>query len=503
MIPISDADESKIFREQIESPPKGETSLHAFMRLAWHLVDPNPFTDGWHLHAKCDVLTEVHEGRLKDLILNEPPGSCKSMLVNVFWPAYIWLKVNKSARLLFGSFDQTLVNRDAQHFVNLLKSPLIRGAFPEFSLGGENEKKAVEGFTNDHFGLRFGTTPGGRGTGWHFHGHIYDDLIKPASIIDGVSAEAQKSLAKAINWIRETMSNRAIDQGKLWRVLIAQRLHEADPSGQLLAEASGWEHLCFPEEYVKNATWIIGGLTAKHDPRTQDGELLWPERRDAEAVRLNKKRLKKQAAIDAQNQQNPTAASGGILRYSDFEKHGYKTLPDLRFSQIVASLDLAFEKGEVESSRCAGSLWAKLESGRCVLLDGWAAQMDYVEARQKVKDLLVDPLWGSAQVFLVEKKANGHALLSEKLSPKVIEFEPSGANKAERMLPFILPTRTGMVQTPCPETFPQHKEHLQEVSKFPRAANDDYWDTWSQALLYLATGAQSATQALAAYLQEG
>src|SRR6188768_627404 len=89
---ISEHDYAKIVRAQIEEPPPGESSLHAFMRLFWDLVEPRAFQDNWHLHAKCTVLEGVSSKHLQCVTISEPPGSCKTLLTSVFWPVWHWAK---------------------------------------------------------------------------------------------------------------------------------------------------------------------------------------------------------------------------------------------------------------------------------------------------------------------------------------------------------------------------------------------------------------------------
>lgn len=58
------------------------------------------------------------------------------------------------------------------------------------------------------------------------------------------------------------------------KVVVMQRCHQRDLSGHLL-EQGNWEHLCLPAEYEEPKRSTSIGWS---DPRTQPGELLWPER---------------------------------------------------------------------------------------------------------------------------------------------------------------------------------------------------------------------------------
>lgn len=52
-----------------------------------------------------------------------------------------------------------------------------------------------------------------------------------------------------------------------------QRLHERDPSGYILAKELDWVHLCLPAWFEPDHPFMWPG-----DPRTQPGELLFPQR---------------------------------------------------------------------------------------------------------------------------------------------------------------------------------------------------------------------------------
>ncbi len=482
-------------------PPKGESPLHVFMRHTWHIVEPRDFVDGRHLHAKCEVLTEVHTGGIRDLVLNESPGSCKSLLVNVFWPAFIWLEHDPKTAMAFASYDIDLVNRDARRFVELLTSPLVRNAYPEFEL---DPNQSITEFMNSEKGARFGTSPGRKFTGRHYDGHVYDDLIKPQAILANVAGAHQKALQEAERWVKQTASNRAKDPEKLWRVLIAQRLHELDPSGVLLSEG-GWEHLCFPERFEPNATWIIGGLTKRFEWRTEPGELLWPERRGEKAVTRSEKNLGSQADIDAQLQQNPSPTTGGVIDRGRLSYYDYDVPHKLKDCRVITSWDLSFGKEQVENSRCAWHLWAETPDGFYDLLDAGAAHLSYTKAKAKVLLLQHEIQWNEAQTWLVEDKANGTALMSDLEDVLNMQpFQPGAANKVERMLPHIELIHGGKVR------FPKDRngrvpswcdEVLTEICKVPRGTYDDHFDCMSQALSYLVHGAVSYKQALKGWQQ--
>lgn len=486
---ISSQDLGKIVRAQIARPPKGELPLHAFMRLFWRTVEPREFIDGRHLHAEAEAFTAVIQGDIKQLVVNIPPNSCKSLFLNVFLPAFIWLEVDPLYAFAFASYDSQLVNRDAEKFMNLLTSDLCKHAYPEFSI---KPNQGIENLYNNSKGYRFGTTPGKGFTGRHFNLHVYDDLVKPANIKTNVPGEFQAELQRAISWLEGTASNRALDPEELRRILSGQRLHDLDPSGYMLAQGD-WEHLCLPARFVSNAKWIKGDLTKRLEWREEEGQLLWPERRGVKAEDLADRRLGSPANVSAQQQQNATPAKGGIISTEDCKY--FDEIPSLKGKLTAVSLDLSFGGEKAENSRVAWQFWAAEPlTGTYYCLNAGAKHLSFSESKKKVRELMQDSFWGQARVWLIENKANGPALISDlqSLPHVLIPVEPGAKNKAERMLPHVELFEGGKVY------FSRHlKDVVEEISKFPRAAYDDHFDTASQALTYF-EGVACKLQAAAA-----
>jgi hypothetical protein len=106
------------------------------------------------------------------------------------------------------------------------------------------------------------------------------------------------------------MSTRLNHLGTGHKVVIQQRLHEADLTGDLLSRG-GYELLCLPAEFEpdRRSTTSIGWS----DPRTEPGQLLWPERvtqADLESLKTTLGSYR----YAGQYQQRPAPAGGGMLK---------------------------------------------------------------------------------------------------------------------------------------------------------------------------------------------
>ncbi len=69
----------------IEEGGELSKSLRAYIRAAWHIIQPEvPFIDNWHIGAMCELLEEITAERLRKLMIWVPPGSMKPVDEEVF-----------------------------------------------------------------------------------------------------------------------------------------------------------------------------------------------------------------------------------------------------------------------------------------------------------------------------------------------------------------------------------------------------------------------------------
>lgn len=280
-------------------------SLATFARFAWPVLEPA--TDlkwGWALDGICEHLEAVTDGDLLRLLMNVPPGSMKSLLTGVIWPAWEWGPRNlPHHRFLGTAHKQDLAVRDNLKCRRLIRSNWYQRLWP-VSLVSDQDAKTK--FENDKTGFReamaFTSMTGSRGDRV-----ILDD---PHSVDD---ANSPVKLAADITTFREALPSRVNnDQSAI--VIVMQRLHEQDVSA--VAKELGYEHLMIPMRFEadRRCTTSIGW----QDPRTTDGELMFPERFPEKQVDELERTLGSYATA-GQLQQRPAPRSGGMFQRSDFE----------------------------------------------------------------------------------------------------------------------------------------------------------------------------------------
>jgi len=141
-----------------------EKSFHEFVRQAWHIVEPSiPFVDNWHLVGLCAHLEAVVDGRIEQLLANVPPGTMKSLLTCVFWPAWTWTK-HPEKRFMFSSYAESLSLRDSQKCRDVISSEWYQKRWPLAMSDAQDTKNK---FQNEKGGWRLVGSVGGKGIGEH------------------------------------------------------------------------------------------------------------------------------------------------------------------------------------------------------------------------------------------------------------------------------------------------------------------------------------------------
>jgi hypothetical protein len=107
-------------------------------------VIPPPKRDlveGWPLEAIAFHLEAITFGDINRLLINVPPGFMKSLMLNVFWPAWEWGPMNMPyLRHLAFSYAQDLTTRDNNKLAKLVTSPYQALWSDRFALPTAEEK---------------------------------------------------------------------------------------------------------------------------------------------------------------------------------------------------------------------------------------------------------------------------------------------------------------------------------------------------------------------------
>lgn len=460
---------------------RARRSFALFVRLAWHLIEPaTPFLEGFHVDAITEYVEAVMRGEIRRLIINIPPRFGKSSLMSVLFPAWVWISA-PATRWLFASYAQDLASRDSRRCRDLIESPWYRERWGHVFQLSDDANRANR-FENDKTGVRLATSVGGSATGEGGDFIVIDDAHKAD---EGDSVLARNGV---IDWFGSTITTRLNNPATGAIIIIGQRLHERDLHGHLLQQG-GWDHLCLPMEYEP-----AHPFRSPDDPRTQEGELLWPARIGPTEVAELKLGLGSYGAA-GQLQQRPAPAGGGIFKRQWWRYYGeLKALP--RLYELLQSWDLAFEAGE-ENDFVVGQLWGSSGANKYLLRQtrqklSFSDTVEAIRAMTAWADQTFPRHRGHAK--LVERKANGPAVIDGLRDeiPSLIPVNPQGTktSRAHALSPQVeagniwLPgapndTNTGPDRLLTPAWV---EAFIQEFESVPRGANDDQVDAATQAI---------------------
>lgn len=485
--------------EAAQAKRRSRTSFAEFFRAGWHVLEPDtPLSWNWHTQAICDHVQAVFEGWLRkqvepdyqqpvrNILFNVPPGTAKSRIVAVFFPAWAWLHC-ASWKVLCISGTPDVVNRDALLCRQLIESPWYRETF-KVEWGLAEDQNAKTNFMTSAGGARIAKGSTAKITGVRADCIVVDDPNDAKEI----HSEVHRGSVNR-NWF-QGIRNRVNQPKASIRIGIMQRLHEDDWSGAMLAKG-GVEHVRIPQLFdsrpdckcptCKRGVTFVGW----RDPRTEEGELLHPERFPLEVVEEEK--AQGEYYFAGQHQQRPAPADGGVFKKSWWkwfdmvvpDEGGWDlVMPELRF--LTLTVDASF--GTLNETSDFNSLLVVGRKGPLrYVLDNITRKMTLDDTIKAIKFLKAR--WGRRlTTVLVELKANGQSIIDGLKAAGVqgvIGFDPKRDNKVARanaIQPFV---QAGDVL--LPKNFPWVDAFLHEFSVFPNGSHDDQVDALSQCLIHM------------------
>lgn len=451
-------------------------SFSYFVKRAWPHIIPDRLMWNWHMDAICDHMQALARGDIPSnrLLINVPPGSSKSTLIGVMYPAWLWGAGGQPwHRYIGAAHEQGLAVRDNRMTRELIQSEWYQRLWPLGLKGDQNEKLYFE---NDARGFRQACAVASM-TGRRGHTIGLDDPLSPEK------AHSDAARETALRVLSETIPTRLVDPANSAIVIIMQRLHERDPAGYVLAEGLGYDHLLIPMEFEPDRRVYTGiGWT---DPRTDLGELMFAERFPPHVIERDKKALGSYAWA-GQMQQRPAPAGGGILK-SDWWRY-YAALPQIAYRVIFA--DTA-QKTKERSDYSVFQCWGYTPTRQAVLIDQirgkWEAPELLVQARAFWSKHSPNPGIGSLRGMRVEDKVSGTGLIQtlrrEGIPVTGIQRSTDKLTRVMDAAPYI---ESGNVL--LPSNAPWLSDFLAECSAFPNGAHDDQIDPMCDAVAEVATG---------------
>ncbi|WP_447384138.1 phage terminase large subunit [Stenotrophomonas forensis] len=473
----ADAERERLARDG-EAIRQRCTTLAGFIREAWPVLEPaQPYVHGWHIDVLCQHLEAITDGQITRLLINIPPGTMKSLVASVFWPAWEWgPRGLPSMRYLTTSYAEKFVKRDSRRMRDLVQSEWFSSLWPEIELNRSGEMSFANSKMGNREGMAFASLTGGRGDRV-----IIDD---PHST---ETAESPAERATTTRIFRESVPTRLNNPATSAIVVIMQRLHEKDVSGQILDLGLGYEHLMLPMEFEpeRRCRTSIGF----EDPRTEDGELLFPERFPRAVVERDKKILGSYA-VAGQQQQRPTPRDGGKFKREWFEV--VEAAPAILAARKVRRWDFAATDPKQQKTKGDPDYTVGLLLGE---VGGVYYVLDIVRDRQSpagVEKMLKNTALQDGRTIKVRIPQDPGAAGKSNAAHQVkllagwdVKAALESGSKEVRATPVEAQAEAGnikLVNGPWVAAF------LDEIAEFPNAKHDDQVDALSGAFAELVTG---------------
>ena len=482
--------EAKSSRERNSDEPPQKSSgatdslrlgLKEFVQAAWPILEPvTKFQDNWHLDVICEYLTLIRDDKFKakfppaseGIIFNVPPRTMKSLLISVFFPAWVWT-THPWRRFMFVSYSEKLSTQHSIYRRAVMESDWYRREWGS-SFSFTKDQNLKHHYENSARGAMFSTGMQSTATGLGGDILIFDDPLNPEQALSDVEREAVNLRFDS------TFRSRINDPSTGIKIVVMQRLHELDLTGQILSkEQDRWKHVSLPAiaETANEVPYPTSDRVQKLNP----GDLLWPSRLPQSF--LDGQRIGMGSWVFAgQYQQNPAPLDGGIIKRNWVRL--YRALPAV-FDFLVQSWDCTFT-GTDRSDYVAGQVWGRAGNNYYMLPYRLYDRLDFAPTRAAIKSC--HALFPHANAILIEDKANGPAVINElqKEIAGIVPVSPNGgkSSRAQAMAPLW---EAGNVYLPDPQVFSLSwvESYIHNICTFPKAAHDDDVDATSQALIYM------------------
>lgn len=461
----------KITKEEIQAEIY-KRSFYDFLLDAFKaLHNGNELETNWHIKYLCNLLQEQaykivnKEDIEKHLLINVPPRTLKSELVNIIFSAYCWI-LDDSIQIISSSYSASLsisMNTQARR---ILDSDWFILHFPDIVRSKDENTKAT--FTNTNGGLRYSTSTGGTVTGKGGDIIIIDDPQNPSL------ARSEVERDNVNNFFNETLRSRLNNPSKGIFIVIMQRLHENDLTGMLLKlEPEKWNHICLPAEESEN-------VKPKELRKFYIDGLLSPKRLSKVVLSSFKKGLGSYG-YSGQYEQLPAPAEGGIIKRNWFNT--VESLPDnivwnFFFDTAYTSKTSNDPSAMICCSYHDNFLWVK---------EVRTVHLEFPDLIKEIKSFCYSNGYNSSSLAFVEPKASGKSIVQYirvNTDLNIIESKTPTTDKVSRVnavSSFLESKRVNLLNRSWNDGF------LNECASFPNGLHDDQVDVLTMAIDELTT----------------
>ena len=287
-------------------------SLYEFVLGFWGEINHVELVDNWHIKEICYYLQDAaervfrNEPKKHDIVINVPPGTTKSTVASIMFPAWCWTRL-PHCQIISSSHAYMLAMDLSRKSRDVVLSDKWRRLYGDPGLREDQNSKGY--FVNNAGGMRYAVGTGGNIMGRHGHFVIVDDPLDPEEALSDVE------LATANRHVLGTLPTRVVDKEVSVIILIMQRVHQNDPSASMIAASK--EEGAVPVKHINLPGSIAGNGKDVVRPRRlakyyKDG-LLDPVRLSRRALKMLRIKLG-EYGFAGQILQTPIPPGGGMFK---------------------------------------------------------------------------------------------------------------------------------------------------------------------------------------------
>ena len=444
-----------------------EKSFYEFFIKSFPIAEPSvPLSTNFHHKYLCDILQGEAERIIagrdkdKDIIINIPFRSTKSLLVTVMFPAWCWA-VHPKMRFITASYSAEISIEHATKSRDIINSEWYQSHWGEkFQIKKDQNLKAR--YENTFLGVRRATSVGGSVTGQGGDIILVDDPTSPKN------AASETERDNANEWYKSTLYSRLNEPTKGVRIIIMQRVHEDDLSGYLLYHSPDkHQHICIPAE-------LSSDLKPKILEKFYEDGLFWKDRFSQEILDDYKSALGSYGYA-GQLQQRPTPADSGMLQKNWFNIEKEKAEGVVNFV-----IDPAYT---ASSKNDPSALMAYIYKDKTwQITEVQEVRLEFPELVKHIKLFVEKNGYTSQSKIFVEPKASGKSIvqtLIRETGLNIKEDKPPTKDKVARVQDISATIETGRVSLLKGHW---NESFLLQCQSFPAAKHDDMVDCLVMAL---------------------
>ena len=414
-----------------------------------------------HSHIEvCKALIKVYLGETKKLIINMPPRSGKTEMVNIFieWT----LTKHPNSKYIMTSYSDILVSNSSQQIRDMFNSQEHKSLF---GIETKKDTQSKKLWKTEQGGGVYAVSSFGQITG---HGAglkqkevwggciVVDDPLKPDD------ANSLLKLVKIKDWYETTLSNRK-NNPDVPIIIIMQRLHSDDLVG------------CIEQNLFKDLhEWEILKINALDETTN---ESFWEEYYPA--AELLKAKDSNQSYFYSQFQQDPIIKGGNKIKISWFK--WWHVLPKIVYLFITA--DTA-QKTKEQNDFSVLQCWAVSQDNDIYLIDMVRGKFEAPELRKRAKlfyNKHNDNSIATLRKMYIEDKSSGSSLIQDFKADKMkigdIQRNTDKPLRCDDLSPNIEAGRVYLN-----EHVPYISDLIAESSAFPFGKHDDTVDPLLDAI---------------------